>query len=120
MTGPVSIYAVAEMNRRAEEELAMVRRELFRCGCPPAGIQVLRQGYLLQLSWRRELVRTDADKLLEVLKAMPTGSGESQVWAAIRSGLQDDARQGRQGFLPLLIVLGVLALLSCFGLLATR
>lgn len=120
MTGPVSIFAVAEMHRRAEQELATVRRELLRCGSTPAGIQVIRQGYLLQLSCRQQLVRVDADQLLEILKAMPSGSDEAQVWTAIRSAFQNDGQQGRRDLLLLLIVFGGLALLSTLGLLATR
>lgn len=118
MTGPVSMYAIAEMNKRAEEITLKIRGELFRIGCAPNRLKVLRQGSYLQLSYGQQIILAEPYEALITLKKTPVGVGEAEVWQR----LSKTARQTRQqnlskgdwvvGIGALLLLLGGLLFIS--------
>jgi hypothetical protein len=83
MTGPVSIYAIAEMNRRAEEYTLKVRSELFRIGCTPERLQVLRQGVYLQMKYQQQIILVPPNEILGVLKKLPAGTEDAEIWEKV-------------------------------------
>lgn len=83
MTGPVSIYALATMNQRAEESTLKVRSELSRLGCPLDRIPVLRQGAYIQLKYRKQIILAPPQAILSVLRKVPRGTAEAEIWARI-------------------------------------
>ena len=83
MTGPVSIYAIAEMNKRAEESALKVRSELFRIGCSPADLNVLRQGVYLQMKHQQQIILVSPQEVLGVLHKIPRGTELPEVWERI-------------------------------------
>ena len=87
MTGPVSIFAITEMNMRVEEALRKVRMELFRIGCAPEKIQILKQGYYLQLRFQRQIILADPAKVVTMLEEITPGVDESEVWTKIVNGV---------------------------------
>ena len=83
MTGPVSIYAIAEMNRRAEEYTLKVRGELFRIGCSPERLQVVRQGAYLQMKHQQQIILVPPHEILSILQKIPVGAEEAVVWEKV-------------------------------------
>lgn len=83
VTGPVSIYAIAEMNKRAEEYTLKVRSELFRIGCSPADLSVLRQGIYLQMKYQQQIILVSPQEVLGVLHKIPRGTDLSEIWERI-------------------------------------
>ncbi|WP_321368166.1 hypothetical protein [uncultured Desulfuromusa sp.] len=83
MTGPVSIYAIAEMSRRAEEGTLKVRSELFRIGCKPSDLSVLRQGVYLQIKCRQQIILVSPQEVLGVLRKIPRGTELSEVFQLV-------------------------------------
>lgn len=83
MTGPINVYTIAEMNRRAEEAALKVRTELFRIGCAPKKIQVLKQGYYLQVRYRQQIILADPEEVLSALQKMPVGLEVPEIWGKI-------------------------------------
>lgn len=83
MTGPVSIYAIAEMNKRAEEYTLKVRSELFRIGCNPSALNVLRQGVYLQMKYQQQIILVSPQEVLSILHKIPQGTELPEVWDRI-------------------------------------
>lgn len=83
VTGPVSIYAIAEMAKRAEESTLKVRSELFRLGCDPSTINVLRQGVYLQMKCQQQIILVSPQEVLGILHKIPRGTELSEIWEHI-------------------------------------
>jgi hypothetical protein len=83
MIGLGSMYAIAEMNQRAEEMALRVRSELFRIGCLPEEIRVERRGPFLVLTCRNQTIHVDPFEVLILLRKTPTGLDSARVWAQI-------------------------------------
>jgi len=83
VTGPVSIYAIAEMNKRAEEYTLKVRSELFRIGCSPADLSVLRQGVYLQMKYQQQIILVSPQEVLGVMHKIPRGTDLPEIWERI-------------------------------------
>ena len=83
MTGPVSIYAIAEMRKRAEESTLKVRGELSRIGCNPSTLNVLRQGVYLQMKYQQQIILVPPQEVLGVLHKIPRGAELPDVWVCI-------------------------------------
>jgi len=83
VTGPVSIYAIAEMNKRAEEYTLKVRSELFRIGCHPAELSVLRQGVYLQMKYQQQIILVSPQEVFGVLHKIPRGTELEEIWERI-------------------------------------
>ena len=83
MSGPASIYAIAEMNKRAEEYSLKVRSELFRIGCSPKQISVIRQGSYLQMKYQQQILLAPPQGILSVLQKVSTGTDSASVWERI-------------------------------------
>jgi hypothetical protein len=83
VTGPVSIYAIAEMNKRAEEYTLKVRSERFRIGCSPADLSVLGQGVYLQMKYQQQIILVSPQEVLGVLHKIPRGTELPEIWERI-------------------------------------
>jgi hypothetical protein len=83
VTSPVSIYAIAEMSKRAEEGTLKVSGELFRIGCSPSDLSVLRQGVYLQMKFRQQIILVSPQEVLGVLRKIPRGTELSEVWSCV-------------------------------------
>ncbi|SEA40153.1 hypothetical protein SAMN05660420_02008 [Desulfuromusa kysingii] len=113
MTSPVSIYAIAEMSRRAEAGNLKVRSELFRIGCNPASLSVLRQGVYLQMTYREQIVLVSPQEVLGVLRKIPRGTALPEVWERIFQHAHQLGKQQRLTYRGLMVVLfSFLAVLS--------
>lgn len=89
-----SIYAIAEMNKRAEETTQKVRRELLRIGCFPRELRVLRQGSFLQFKHRQQIILADPDEVLALLRQLPDGLSVDEIWERINRTTQRESRGG--------------------------
>ncbi|WP_303720215.1 hypothetical protein [Malonomonas rubra] len=83
MSGPGSIYAIAEMNKRAEEYSLKVRSELFRIGCSPRQISVIRQGSYLQMKYQQQVILVPPQGILSVLQKIPQRADSSVIWERV-------------------------------------
>ena len=83
MTGPVSFYAFAELNRQSEGYTLKVRSELSRIGCSPDSFPVFRQGAYLQLKYRKRIILAPPQEILSILHKVPRGTDEAEVWVRI-------------------------------------
>jgi len=83
LTGPTSIYAIAEMNKRAELYTLKVRSELFRIGCHPSELSVLRQGIYLQMKYQQQIILVSPQEILGVLHKIPRGTELPEIWERI-------------------------------------
>ena len=92
MTGPVSMFAIAAMNRRAEEALIKVRTELFRIGCAPQNLQIQKQGDSLQLRFQHQIILADTAEVLGILEKIPSGQAEAVVWAKVVTAVRQPGR----------------------------
>lgn len=117
MSGPVSIHAIAEMNRRAEEYSLKVRSELFRIGCPPQQISVIRQGPYLQMKHQQQIIIAPPQGLLSVLQRIPAGAECTTVWGRICQHarlLDKQAKASRSWIAATLSLLALLVFLVIF------
>ena len=96
MAGPADIYAITEMNRRAEEYVLKARSELFRIGCSPEKMKVLRQGPYLQMQYRRKIILADPGSVLMVLKKSAVGIDEEEVWGRVVANVRQVQRQNKR------------------------
>ncbi|SHJ35477.1 hypothetical protein SAMN02745165_02166 [Malonomonas rubra DSM 5091] len=96
MTAPRTIHAIAEINRRAEEYGLKVRSELFRIGCAPNRLRVVRQGPYLQLRFGHKTLLGEPCELLLLLKRLPIGIGETEVWNQINERMRKVDTQKHQ------------------------
>lgn len=109
VTSTVSIYAIAEMNRRAEEGTLKVRSELFRIGCSPSDLSVLRQGVYLQMKYQQQIVLASPQEVLWILRKIPRGTELSEVWELVFQHAHKLEQQKRLTYGGLaVILLGVL------------
>jgi len=83
VTGATSIYAIAEMNKRAEEYVLKVRSELFRIGCRSSELSVLRRGIYLQMKYRQQMILVSPQEVLGVLYKIPRGADIEEIWERI-------------------------------------
>lgn len=83
MTGPVSFYAPATMDRKSEEHTLKVRSELSRIGCSQECFSVFRQGAYLQLKYHKQIILAPPQAILSVLHKVPRGTDEAEIWARI-------------------------------------
>jgi hypothetical protein len=83
VNSPASIYAIAEMNKRAEEYALKVRSELFRIGCSPAELNVLRQGVYLQMKYQQQIILVPPQEVLGILHKIPRGTELPEIWERI-------------------------------------
>lgn len=97
MKGPVSIYGIAELNRRAEEATLKVRGELSRIGCCPETIKVSRQGIYMLMQYCYQVILADPYEVLMILKKTPVGLSETEVWERINNNVRKIKRQNRKG-----------------------
>jgi hypothetical protein len=121
MTGPVSIYAIAEMNKRAEECTLKVRSELFRIGCGTKEFQVLRQGSYIQMKHHNQIILADPYEVLMVLKKTKVGLEAEEVWGRINQNVRQLQRENRIRLgwsiaIFVLLVVGAIALAIWTGL----
>ena len=91
--GPVSVYGIAELNRRAEEATLKVRGELSRIGCSADKMMVSRQGIYLLMKFSYQVILADPYEVLMVLKKTPVGLSESEVWERINGNVRNNKRQ---------------------------
>ena len=98
MAAPTDIYAIAEMNRRAEEYTLKARSELSRIGCSPEKLKVFRQGPYLQLQYRRNIILADPCGVLMVLKKTAVGLDEEKVWERVIDNVRQVQRQNKRVF----------------------
>lgn len=80
MIGLGSMYAIAEMNARAEQLVMRVRSELFRIGCSPANFAVVRSGPHVRMQYGNQQVEADPHEVLVALRGTPTGAEKDFVW----------------------------------------
>ena len=104
MAGMGSIIAISEMNRRTEEMILRVRSELFRNGSAPDNFSVERQGLFLQMTYRKQTIRTDPYEVWIVLRKMISGLDDKEIWERISSVRQVQTRSTRK----LELVIGLL------------
>jgi hypothetical protein len=115
VTSPVSIYAIAEMSRRAEESTLKVRSELFRIGCRPSDLSVLRQGVYLQMKYQQQIVLVSPQEVLGILRKIPRGTELSEVWELVFQHAHKLEKQKRLTYGGLAVIL--LSVLLFVGLL---
>lgn len=121
VASPVSIYAIAEMSRRAEEGTLKVRGELFRIGCRPSDLSVLRQGVYLQMKYQQQIILVSPQEVLGVLRKIPRGAELSEVWELVFQHAHKLEKQKRLTYggvaailLGLLLFVGFLIALRTF------
>jgi len=83
MTGPVSFYALAELNRQSEGDTLKVRSELSRIGASPDSFLVFKQGAYLQLKYRKQIILASPQEILSILHKIQMGSDEAEIWVRI-------------------------------------
>jgi hypothetical protein len=100
VTGPVSIYAIAEMNKRAEEYTLKVRSELSRIGCSLADLSVMRQGVYLQMKYQQQIILVSPQEVLGVLHKIPRGTELPEIWerVCLHSHKREKQRQLNRGW----------------------
>lgn len=92
----MSIYALIEMNKRAEEYTLKVRSELFRIGCGPESIQVFRHGMYLKIIHKEQIVMISPQVILGALRKLPQTTEDTDIWKTI---CDSGALQIEQNFL---------------------
>lgn len=118
MAGLGSMYAIAEMNQRTEEMALEVRNELFRIGCAPGKLSVERRGPFLVLTYRSQTIYADPYEVLIVVRKIPSGLGETEVWEQVRKKVRRAQSQRPQlscwaiVFIVSVIVLSVLLFIA--------
>jgi hypothetical protein len=119
MIGPVSIFAIAEMNQRAAAATKQVRAELFRIGCAPAGIQVRQQGVYLQMRYRRQVLLADPEQVLAALEKMPVGLADAEVWQRVAGEGRRGQGYRRPGIVWTVAALAIIVVSTVFVILLT-
>ena len=121
VTGPVSIYAIAEMNRRAEEYTLKVRSELFRIGCGTDGFQVLRQGTYIQIKYHNQIILADPSEVLMVLRKTSVGLDAEDVWGRVNQNVRQMQRENqlRIGWSFAIFGMLIAGAIACFFWLGT-
>jgi len=111
-----NIYAIAEMNARAEQLVMRIRGELFRIGCPPERFNVERCGPHVRMCYRNQLIESDPQDVLVALKGLPTGAEDNRIWQRMtRRGIEQVQNSPRgRGWLLGGVVLFVLLLALFF------
>ncbi len=101
MSSQVSIYAIVEMNRRAETSTLKVRSELARIGSISGVLKVVRQGIYLQMQYRNQVALVDPQEALSVLHKIPRDTDETEVWRLL---MEHDRSPVKESTPPPLIV----------------
>jgi len=113
-TSSVGIYAIAEMSQRAEEGTLKVRSELFRIGCRPPDLSVLRQGGYLQMKCRQQIILVSPQEVLGVLRKIPRGTALSEVWERVFQHAHKFKKQKRLTYVSLAAISISLLTLAAF------
>lgn len=117
---PVSIYGIAEMNRRAEVLCLKIRSELARIGCDLGTIKVNRQGIYLLMQFRYQVILTDPYEVLSVLKKIPRNWTEDEVWEQVNLKVKQFQRKNRKTTLWAIGSLACMMIIVALMLILTR